>query len=328
MYCYLNNKAKPSKYCYFYALMHRTLISLFVIPFLWASSSLFAQESRLAYSLHAGERYMLDIDIQQTTHSESINSEEINLYSRTKLEFRVDSTDEKDRIYLSAMYSDLLVSMLAPRMNIDINSGSGRDPLLSEMVNNLENKTFHLVMSSSGELKETDDLDSLFSNLASYPVRDTLEQLVILQTLNEVYGPNSFKSLFNLFFWVYPVIYPMTNWTNDMTYFFNTKPVNMTNRYSLAKTSEEGLVIQGLGVLSARKDFMETTNMGEVKSTVSGNQTYDFQMDIESGWLKQCVSRQQIKIETTIVKSDYLPAGLKIPSFTETVFEVKGSKIK
>jgi len=236
--------------------------------------------------------------------------------------------DKKDQIYLSAMYTDLLVSMLAPRMNIDINSSKGRDPLLSEMVNNLENKTFYLVMSSYGELRETEGLDSLFSNLASYPVSDTLEQLVILHTLDEVYGPDSFRSLFNLFFWVYPVIYPMANWTNDMTYYFNTKPVKMTNRYSLVKTSEEGVVIQGLGVLNAQKEFKETTNMGEVTSSVSGNQTYDFQMDIESGWLKKCVSRQQIRIETTIVKSEYLPAGLKIPSFTETVFEVKGSKIE
>ncbi len=129
MYCYSNNKAKPSNYCYFYALMHRTLISFFVIPILWASSSLFAQDPRLAYSIYPGEKYMLDIDIQQTTHSESINSEEINLYSRTKLEFRVDSIDEKDRIYLRAMYTDLLVSMLAPRMNIDINSSNGQRSL-------------------------------------------------------------------------------------------------------------------------------------------------------------------------------------------------------
>ena len=80
-------------------------------------------------------------------------------------------------------------------------------------------------------------------------------------------------------------------------------------------------------MLNAQKEFKETTNMGEVTSSVSGNQTYDFQMDIESGWLKKCVSRQQIKIETTIVKSEYLPAGLKIPSFTETVFEVKDQKL-
>ena len=68
--------------------------------------------------------------------------------------------------------------------------------------------------------------------------------------------------------------------------------------------------------------------MGEVRSVVSGSQTYDFQMDPESGWIKRCVSRQRVMIETTIVKSSYLPEGLKIPSYTETSFEVSGYKIK
>ena len=81
-------------------------------------------------------------------------------------------------------------------------------------------------------------------------------------------------------------------------------------------------------MLNAMKEFREKTTMGDVKSAVSGSQTYDFQMNPESGWLKQCVSRQRVMIETTILKSSYLPTGLKIPSYTETVFEVKGSKIQ
>ena len=81
-----------------------------------------------------------------------------------------------------------------------------------------------------------------------------------------------------------------------------------------------------MGMLNSMKEFEETTSMGEVKSAVSGSQTYDFQMDPESGWLRRCVSRQRVMIETTIVKSSYLPARLKIPSYTETVFEVNGSK--
>ena len=102
----------------------------------------------------------------------------------------------------------------------------------------------------------------------------------------------------------------------------------MVNRYMLAKRTDEEITIQGLGMLNAMKDFPERTNMGEVRSAVSGSQTYDFQMDPDSGWLKRCVSRQRVTIETTIVKSSFLPPGLKIPSYTETVFEVKGSKIE
>lgn len=306
--------------------MHRALISLICYHTLWAVLSLQAQDPNLSHSMQAGESYQLDIDIQQNTHSESIDSEEINLYSRMIIELDVDSVGTK-LIYLTARYRDLLVSMLAPGMGIDINSGSGKDLMLTEMVGSLENSDFHLQMSPAGELKLVEGLAEIFGTMASYPLKGNQEREVVLQTLEEVYGPDSFGSLFNLFAWVYPVIQPMSNWTNDMTYYFNTKPVKLVNRYILSKSTEDLVVIQGLGMLNALEEFRDTTSMGEVKSTVSGSQTYDFQMDRSTGWLRKCVSRQRVMIETTIVKSTYLPSGLKIPSYTETIFEVKGSKI-
>ena len=80
-------------------------------------------------------------------------------------------------------------------------------------------------------------------------------------------------------------------------------------------------------MISVGKSYREHTDLGEVESTVSGSQTYDFQMDRSSGWLKQCVSRQRVLIETTILDSPYLPKGLKIPSYTETDFEIRGSRL-
>jgi hypothetical protein len=50
-------------------------------------------------------------------------------------------------------------------------------------------------------------------------------------------------------------------------------------------------------------------------------------MDRATGWPLKCVSRQRVVIETTIIESSYLPLGLKIPSYTETLFEVTGSKL-
>jgi len=120
----------------------------------------------------------------------------------------------------------------------------------------------------------------------------------------------------------------MSNWTNDITYYFNTKPVNMVNRFILTRSAGENVVIQGMGMLNSSKEFFETTGMGDVKSTVSGSQTYDFQMDLETGWLKRCNSRQRVIIETTILKSKYFPPGLKIPSYTETMFEVTGGRME
>jgi len=295
---------------------------------LMGTGKLLAQEPGLAYSLQAGESYYLETDLQQSTHSESMDSEEISFYNRIRLEYRVDSINQEGNYHMSVRYRDLLISMLAPQMEIDISSASGKDPMLSEMVDMLEKSVFQVVMSPRGELQSLDGLEDSFAPLAALSVSDTAKHQVILKTLEEAYGRDAFKSLHNLFLWIYPVFSPMTNWTNDITYYFNTKAVKMANRYVLAKSTEDFCVIQGLGMLNSMKEYHETTGMGKVKSTVSGSQTYDFQMDLESGWLNRCVSRQRVMIETTILESKFLPSGLKIPSYTETVFEVNGGRLE
>lgn len=307
--------------------MNKSFIALALILLLHPAEEGRAQQGILSYRLQAGATYYLQSDLQQNTHSESADSEEISFYNLTRIEFHVDSIDARGQYHLRARYRDLLISMLAPRMEIDISSASGKDLLLSEMVHMLEKSSFSLVMTKQGEVLKLSGLEELFESLARLQVKDTTEQEVILNTLTEAYGPDAFLSLCKVFLWIYPVIEPMQNWTNDINYYFNTKAVKMVNRYYLSKTTSDVVVIQGLGMLNAIKEYYETTDLGEVKSAVSGSQTYDFQMNPESGWLKQCISRQRVMIETTVVNSKYLPAGLKIPSYTETVFEVTGGRL-
>lgn len=307
--------------------MKSSAVPIALALFMALSGEVRAQEPNLTYRLNPGDTYYLVTDLQQTTHSESMDSDEISFYNLTRLEFTVDSVDS-ELIYMSVQYRDLLISMLAPQMNIDISSSSGKNPMLTEMVKLLEQSIFHVAISPAGELVHMEGMEEIFDPLASFGGGDTSELDVILNTLAETYGPDAFKSFCNLFIWVYPVIQPMNNWTNDITYYFNTKPVNMVNRYILAKTAGEHVVIQGMGMLNSSKEFFETTDMGDVKSTVTGSQTYDFQMDTETGWLKQCNSRQRVIIETTILKSKYFPTGLKIPSYTETIFDVTGGRME
>jgi hypothetical protein len=307
--------------------MKHVVISIAVSLALLPLMGIIAQEPALNYRLNVGERFFLESDLQQNTHSESVDSEEISFYNLTRVEFLVDSIDASGHYHMSVQYSELLISMLAPRMDIDISSASGKDRLLSQMVDMMEQEAFSMVMTPQGELTELNGLEELFSSLSALEVEDTTEQEVILNTLVEAYGPNAFRSLCHVFLWIYPVIQPMRNWTNDIIYYLNTKPVKMMNRYYLSRTSSDAVVIQGLGMLNAMKEYHETTDLGEVKSAVSGTQTYDFQMDPETGWVKKCVSRQRVMIETTILNSKILPSGLKIPSYTETAFEVSGGRI-
>ena len=298
---------------------------LFLTSFLLLFPHLGAQESALRYQLNPGDSCTLEVEIHQNTRSESLYGDEITLFSRMRLDFIVDSVDHHDHIHMRAGYRDLHLSMIAPSMGMDMNSESMKNRLLTDMLDSLEKYRFNLVMTSSGELRSQNEISPVIRDFCAGPETDSSQHEMILNTLEEVYGTNAFRSLFSLFVSVYPVVQPIRNWTRDLTYYFNTKPVGMTNRYHLARTTDRVIIIQGMGMLNSKEAFHEQDDQHEVSSTVSGSQTYDFQMDIETGWLKQCVSRQRLVIETTIIKDPYLPEGLKIPSFTETLFEVKGT---
>lgn len=215
--------------------------------------------------------------------------------------------------------------MLAPGLGIDINSETGNNQLLKEMADSLQGQWFFLTMRPSGELMSLEGLADIFLKLSEYPVENQQQAEVSLGTLHEAYGPDAFRSLFNLFMDIYPNVQPIQNWTKDLIYYVNTKQVEIANRYYYTKTAREVHTIQGMGIINALKAYLETLPMGEVSSKVSGTQTYDFQTDASSGWLIRCISKQKLIIETTIIKSNQLPVGLKIPSYTETAFEVKGS---
>ena len=285
----------------------------------------FTQEARLSYDLLPGRIYLLDIEMQQNTSSETMNSEDINMYSSVLLEFRLDSISTEKLIHMSVRYKKLHLSMLAPGLGIDINSETGNNRLLTDLVDTLQGYWFRLSMLESGELISLEGLSEIFQKLDTYPAEDRQEAELTMGSLLEAYGPDAFRSLFNLFVDIYPKVQPIMNWTKDLTYYFNTKPVEIANRYYYTKTSGEVHTIQGMGMINALKKYLETLPMGEVSSTVSGTQTYDFQTDVASGWLIRCISKQRLIIETTIVKSTRLPVGLKIPSYTETAYEVKGT---
>jgi len=305
--------------------MKNTIIIITFLILVINPQASFSQDASLAYNLLPGNLYTLDIEMQQNTSSESMNNDEINMFSHMILEFRLDSLSTEHIFHMSVRYRDLLMSMLAPGLGIDINSETGNNSVLTALVDTLQGKWFHLSMHASGELDSLYGLTDIFKKMAEYPQEDQQQKELTLGTMHEAYGNDAFKSLFNLFVAFYPNVQPIKNWTRDLTYYFNTKAVKISNRYYLTKTSGGVVTIQGMGMIKSQKEFTETIPLGEVKSTVSGTQTYDFHTDATSGWVKRCLSRQRLVIETTIVKSKQFPAGLKIPSYTETVFEIKGS---
>lgn len=303
---------------------HIFTLLLAFCPLILVAQEVQQSDVRLEYSLYPGTEYILHLEIEQNTTSESFFNEEISMYNQLSIHFLTDSVDSEENYCMSVFYRDLLISMLAPQMSLDINSSTGHSTMLKAMVDLLEKESFHVVMDRTGSLVSINGLEEALENLDLYPATDSLERSVIVQTLDEAYGLRSFQMFFKQFLSYFPKVQPVQNWTSDFTYYLNSRAVPMSNSYYLGKVSDAQFTIQGIGMLSSQKDFNEVTSIGEVKSKVSGSQTFDFQVDSRSGWLRRCVSRQRLIIETTVVSSHKLPSGLKMPSFTETYFEVTG----
>ena len=283
------------------------------------------QEPNLSYRLKQGNRYSLDISVQQNTFSENSTREnEVSLDLKMIIHFDIISQTGHDTYIAEARYDNIFLSMFAPAMKIDLNSKAGKNSMLGAMIDSLEKKSFKIQLNGDGSFIMYGDINKFFYDMYDFDISGEEERDVIIKTLKEAFGNNAFQSICNIFINIYPSLPGMKHWEKEFTYYFNTKPVKMINRFFLMKQTDNQLTIQGLGMISAEEYFMESRNNTTYSSSATGSQTYDLLIDPETGWLKSAASRQRILIKTTIIKDSQLPSGLAIPSYTETTFNIKG----
>jgi len=287
------------------------------------------QDKTLGYKLDPGKRYSLKISVNQSTFSDTYDqSSDVTLDLRMTLHFDIQRQINDQYYTANVSYDELYLSMLAPSMNIDINSGSGKNLILSNLIDTLESRIFRLQLKRDGSFILFSDINACFFEMYDFNIGTEEERDVIIKTLREAFGNNAFNSICNIFVNLYPPDYQTANWDKSISYYFNTKPVAMTNRFFLVKQTIEQNTIQGIGMISPSESVTETNDGTTVSSSASGSQTYDLQADPESGWLHEGTSRQRIMVKTTIVRDNILPRGLEIPSYTETLFTLKGTSGK
>lgn len=298
-------------------------LPLFLMTGLQAQEELQAQQVLLRYELKQEEEYSLELNLQQNTFGEGQEGARITLSTRTGLWVRVDSVRQRSYL-LTASYCDLELSMSSGSLGIDISSQEDPKSMLSSMISKLEEGTFILEIASNGRILGIHGLAALLDSIHASDPGNTQEELVVRETLREAFGKESLTGHLSLFLGFYPTFPEMRKWTTDQTCYFNTRPVVVNNSLQLGKINENSMVIQGLGMLRSNEAYVENGDMGKVESVAQGSQTYDLTVDRQSGWPLKGLSRQRVRIETTIIESSMLPPGLKIPSYTESLYEIEG----
>ncbi|MBN1132330.1 MAG: hypothetical protein JXR52_09000 [Bacteroidales bacterium] len=274
------------------------------------------------YRLLPGKRYSLEISVRQNTHSENYYSRsDLRLDLNMTLHFDIVSASDSGGYHVEASYDNLFLSMLAPDMSIDINSG--KDNLLNILIDSLEQKPFRMYLNRDGSFILMDSISAFLNTF--YHLELSGEELdVIIKTLKEAFGTDAFNSLCNLFINIHPTAESGTGWEKQFTYFFNTRPVKMINRFFPVKQTNQLRILQGIGMIITEKEIIGSSEQSTVSTTASGSQTYDLQIDPVTGWLKSGNSRQRILVKTKILEDSRLPSGLEIPSYVETLFTLTG----
>lgn len=299
--------------------------SLFYI-FILFTVSVYGQNGTIGYNLEPGKRYSLIISLNQSTFSDTYGqSNDVSLDLRMTLHFDIQRQVGDQYYTANVSYDDLFLSMLAPSMKIDINSGTGKNIILSNLLDTLESRIFRMQLNRDGSIIMFSDINACFFKMYDYDLATEEERDVIIKTLREAFGNDSFNSICNIFVNLYPQDNHAGNWEKSFSYYFNTKPVVMTNRFFLVKQTVKQNTIQGIGMISTTESIIETNQGTTVSSSASGSQTYDLQTDPVSGWLLEGSSRQRVMVKTTIIRDNHLPEGLEIPSYTETLFSLRGT---
>jgi len=283
------------------------------------------QEEVVHYRLNPGETYFITQELIQETETDNIEfRNNASLTINSTIEFRVERLSFAGDYHFTCRYRDLSLSFFSPRSDLYINSQDQAFSHIKTYLRALEQHHFAVEMSLFGEFRKSESLDSIIHSLFIEELPDSLQHDLITKTLREAFGQNALISLINTAMNVYS-----DTLSDESSKFaaisFNAKMLPVKNRFYFMPVDNDMLRVQGVGVIEETESIIEQEN-GSIVTTMHGQQTYDHLFSLESGWIKRGISKQRIYMMSTIRGHSELPDGLKIPSYTESEYVIRGGK--
>jgi hypothetical protein len=279
------------------------------------------------YYLSNGQKYFLQLEMSQNTESDNNQLRgEVSLDISETIEFVVDSILKTGNYRLNCLYNNLNLSFFSPQSDLSISSQTNAFSPLIAYLEKLESKPFFIELSKYGEIQSIYGLDSIINSF--YLESDYIhsQHELIIKSVKEAFGEEALKSVANIAMNVYsPNMGEKV--VKKSNIIFNAKPIGIQNSFYYMETKDQDLRIQGIGLIEASIDSLEFNSMS-VLTYMNGNQTYDYLFNTENGWIIEGISRQKIQSLSEIYGHADLPDGIKIPSYTETVYELSGGQIK
>ena len=285
-----------------------------------------SQEELPRYNLEIGDSYFISQELVQQTETENRELRSgASLDINCTVEFKVSSIDPDGNYHFECRYRDLSLSFYSPRSDLYISSDNRAFSNIQTYLDELERQPFGLGISAHGEIIKPAPLDSIIRSVFAEERPDSAHHDLIIKTVREAFGENALTSLVNIAMNVYSDTLDDSN-TKYATIAFNAKPMSVRNRFYYVPVDEKVLRVQGVGVIEETVDNYTREN-SSIATTMQGQQTYDLVFNRETGWISRGISKQRIHSLSTIRGHAEFPDGLKVPSFTETEYIIKGGRV-
>lgn len=283
-------------------------------------TSIQSQSIDLSLKLEKGKEYR-QVTTSKSTVEQNMMGQEINMTmtSNGAMTYNVENINE-DIYEMKAMYNELNMSMEMPQGTVKYSSET-KDTAdgVSSLFSDIKNKPFELEINKKGRVKEVRNIDALWQTVIDSSDDLSEEQKEQMKSqIKAAFGEETIKSNMELASAIYPdkPVKKGDKWTINTNIEGDIK-LKVSTEYELVDFTSEYALIKGNAIIEPN-NFDENNAKSmmpmPMKFDLSGNKTSEIKVDINTGWIIEAKTTQEIEgeIEMQMGGSQEENEGVKI----------------
>ena len=267
------------------------LIFFFIIAQLFISCE---EKHELKLNLTPGKIYKQTILTESSIYQGDMSSwADIKISTFYKINYKV--VKREDSLFtLSCNLKEMKIEFDSDFNTQTIHS-EGRESgnALDQIIYNMINKEFFIVINETGKVKQVKNTDNLYNNLFDGIPQITEEQKKeITKNFKETFNDKTFKNNLENGFYMIPFeeVALKESWKNNFKTELNGTKMNIKNTFTLTKFKpNKYAIISGKSLITA------TIEKGEGTADLSGNMSSKYKLNPFNGWVKEALITQDMK---------------------------------
>lgn len=284
-----------------------------------------ASKSEIQLNLTNGNSYkLLEKSSQTLTQKVMGNDISIRNIQSNLMVFHVLEANTNDYL-LEVSIAQMSMKVITPMSVIEFDSQKpATDNALSQAMAKFIGKPFQTRISKTGQILEIKGVDELMnSTLNGMSGLDDQSKDQMKQQIEQIFGPDALKGSLESIFSFYPSkgVKSGDTWKTESS--MSEFPINIFNTWTLGVENPSSTVITGKSTFSSKGKM--TKIMGfDAKLSVSGEMTSSYNLNHESGWIKNGKNEMLISGKVIIPKNDQVAEDMEVPVTLkgETTFSV------